>query len=150
MLRAARFRRIRMRNGSMLSDERIKFRNIIFDYARETYGTEPEYLWEKTPDTAVLRHSSNKKWYAAVLDVRRDKLGLKGDGVVDILDVKCDPMLIGSLIEKDGYCRAYHMNKEKWITIILDGTVPNEEIFGLIDLSYELTDVKRKKKRSDT
>ena len=37
------------------------------------------------------------------------------------------------------------MNKEKWITVILDGTVPSEEIFGLIDLSFELTDVKRKK-----
>lgn len=132
----------------MLSEERLKFRKIIFDYAFETYGTNPEYLWEKTPDAAVLRHTSNNKWYAVILDVHRNKLGLKGDGVVDILDVKCDPMMIGSLIEKNGYCKAYHMNKEKWITVILDGTVPNEEIFGLLDLSYELTDVKKKKPRN--
>ena len=129
----------------MLSEERMKFRRTVFDYAKETYGTEPEYLWEKFPESAVLRHDSNKKWYAAVLDVRRSKLGLEGDDVVDILDVKCEPMLIGSLVEKDGYFKAYHMNKEKWITVILDGTVPEEEIFGLIDLSYELTDIKRKR-----
>ena len=131
----------------MLSEERKKFRKVVFDYAKETYGTDPEYLWKKTPDSAVLRHRSNNKWYAAVLDVQRCKLGLQGDEVVDIIDVKCDPMLIGSLIQKDGYFRAYHMNKEKWLTIILDGTVPEKEIFGLIDLSYELTEVKKKEKR---
>ena len=125
----------------MLNKERKKFRKIVFDYAKKTYGSDPEYLWTKTPDSAVLRHSSNRKWYAVVLDVQKCRLGLEGDEVIDILDVKCEPMLIGSLIEKDGYFRAYHMNKEKWITIILDGTVPNEEIFGLIDLSYELTAV---------
>lgn len=133
----------------MLSEDRRKFRKIVFDYAKETYGTEPEYLWEKTPDSAILRHSSNNKWYAAVLDVQKFRLGLEGDEVVDILDVKCDPMLIGSLTEKNGYFKAYHMNKEKWITIILDGTVPDEEIFGLIDLSYELTDVKKKRRKAD-
>ena len=128
----------------MLSDERKKFRKAVFDYAKKTYGSDPEYLWEKTPDCAVLRHSSNRKWYAVILDVQRCKLGLESDEVVDILDVKCDPMLIGSLIQKNGYFKAYHMNKEKWITIILDGTVSDEEIFGLIDLSYELTDAKKK------
>lgn len=132
----------------MLSEERKKFRKVVFDYAKETYGTDPEYLWEKTPDSAVLRHKNNNKWYAAVLDVRKCKLGLQGDEIVDIIDVKCDPVLIGSLIEKDGYFRAYHMNKEKWLTIILDGTVPYEEIFGLIDLSYELTEVKKKEKKN--
>ncbi|MBP1917428.1 putative DNA-binding protein (MmcQ/YjbR family) [Lederbergia galactosidilyticus] len=31
------------------------------------------------------------------------------------------------------------MNKEHWISIVLDGSVPKEEIFHLIDLSYDLT-----------
>ena len=48
--------------------------------------------------------------------------------------------MVGALVQKDGFFRAYHMNKEKWISIVLDGTVPNEEIFALIDLSFELTD----------
>ena len=126
----------------MLSEQQREYRKIIFDYAYNTYGTKPEYLWEKTPDCAVLRHTSNQKWYAVILDVQKSRLGLEGEGIVDVLDLKCDPIMIGSLVEKNGYMRAYHMNKEKWITVILDGTVPSEEIFGLIDLSFELTDVK--------
>ena len=31
------------------------------------------------------------------------------------------------------------MNKEHWITILLDGTVSKEKICELIDISYELT-----------
>ena len=47
--------------------------------------------------------------------------------------------LIGSLRLKEGFFPAYHMNKEKWITIFLDGTVPKNEICDLLDLSYDLT-----------
>jgi len=32
----------------------------------------------------------------------------------------------------------YHMNKNHWNTIILDGTVPDKEIFSWIDHSYDL------------
>ena len=31
----------------------------IFEYVQKQYGTIPEYLWSKLPDSAVLRH---KKW----------------------------------------------------------------------------------------
>ena len=57
-------------------------------YAREQYGTEPEYLWESAPNTFVLRHRGNRKWYAVVMDVRRDRLGLPGEEIVYIMDVK--------------------------------------------------------------
>jgi len=33
---------------------------------------------------------------------------------------------------------AWHMNKRHWITIELDGSVPDEEIQGLIENSYRL------------
>jgi len=32
----------------------------------------------------------------------------------------------------------YHMNKKHWNTIILDGSIPDDEIFVLINDSYEL------------
>ncbi len=32
----------------------------------------------------------------------------------------------------------YHMNKEHWNTIILDGNLPDELIYKLIDDSYNL------------
>ncbi len=42
-------------------------REALLVYARETYGAEAEYLWSRFPNYAVLRHSSNRKWYAIVM-----------------------------------------------------------------------------------
>lgn len=41
----------------------------------------------------------------------------------------------------------YHMNKNKWITIRLDGSVPDDEIKNLIDLSYQLTADKKENRK---
>ena len=65
--------------------------------------------------------------------------GLAGNQIIDILNVKSDPLLIGSLRSKQGYFPAYHMNKEKWVSIALDGSVPDDEIKNLLDMSYKLT-----------
>lgn len=119
-------------------------RQQIFDWVSSQYGTEPEYLWAKYPGFAVLRNSSGK-WYGAVMNIAKNKLGLDGDEIIDILDVKCDPLLIGSLRMQNGYLPAYHMNKNSWITVILDGSVEYEQIKNLIDLSYELTMPKKRK-----
>ncbi len=119
-------------------------REEIFKYAKEKFGTNPEYLWLKSPKNAILRNNENSKWYAAVLYVQKRQLGLAGEEYIDILDVKCDPILIGSLLNNDGYLPGYHMNKTNWITLLLDGSVPKDDVFNLIDLSYELTANKKK------
>lgn len=112
-------------------------RQDVFAWAKETFGTEPDYPWDDW--NCVFRHKHNHKWYAVILEVNENKLGLSGDRVIDVLNVKCDSMLIGSLRQKRGFFPAYHMNKDKWISVALDGTVPSEEIKSLIELSYELT-----------
>lgn len=114
-------------------------RDDIFKYAKEKYGTKPDFPWKQYPTYAVLRHNSSDKWYSLVMNVEKEKLGLKGEGSVDILDLKAPPELIGSLRQNKGFLPAYHMNKEHWITILLDGSVAMEEIYSLIDTSYELT-----------
>lgn len=73
------------------------------------------------------------------MDVTEDKLGLSGDRLVDALLLKCDPILVGSLRGERGFLPAYHMNKEHWVTVLLDGSVEDGRIYGLIDLSYTLT-----------
>lgn len=118
----------------------------VFRYAAEQYGIEPEYPWARLPDHAVLRRQDNRKWFALLMPVGRDKLGLTGDGTVDVLNVKCDPLLTGALRREPGILPAYHMNKDKWISVLLDGAVPQEEIFHLIDLSYQLTGSAKRKK----
>ena len=121
-------------------------RDVILNYALSTYGTEPEYPWESSPDNAVLRNMMSGKWYAIIMRVKRQILGLDGDGFVDVMNVKCDPILVGSLRMKNGFLPAYHMNKDKWISILLDGSVTKEEIFPLIDESYNLVIPKAKKR----
>ena len=112
-------------------------RKELFEWAKETYGTEPDYPWNDW--NCVLRHKHNNKWYALIMEIEETKLGINSDKIVDVLNVKCDPLLIGSLRMKEGFYPAYHMNKDKWISILMDGTVPAKEIMELIELSYSLT-----------
>ena len=113
-------------------------RQRLFDYAKEKYGVEPDYPFSTAPTYPVLRHADTRKWFAIFMDVPRARLGLAGDGSVDVVNVKCDAMA-GALRRTPGILPAYHMNREKWVTVLLDGTVPAEEICPLLDLSYSLT-----------
>lgn len=66
------------------------YRDEILKYVNKKYGTAPEFLWARYPNYAVLRRADNKKWYGIILDVPRKRLGLDGDDIIDILNVKCD------------------------------------------------------------
>ena len=114
-------------------------------YARETYGTEAEHLFPETPETYILRHRENRKWYAVVMSVPRKKLGLTGEEPVFLLDVKCGPLLSGSYLGKPGVVPAWHMNKTHWLGLLLDGSASEETVRELLEISYRLTAGSRKK-----
>jgi predicted DNA-binding protein (MmcQ/YjbR family) len=114
-------------------------REEIFAYVKEKFDTEPDYPWFKYPDYAVLRHDGGGKWYGLIMHVPRMKLGLAGEGSAEIVELKCDPALNSFLRSQQGILPAYHMNKKHWMTIVLDSPFPKEEIYNLIDLSYDLT-----------
>lgn len=118
-------------------------RNKVFEYVKENYGTDPEYLWEKTPEYAVLRRGDNSKWYAAVMNIPKRYLGIDSDEITDIINVKCDKLMLGSLLTEEGFYPAWHMNKNCWITAMLDGTVSESMIFMLTDMSFKLAGKKR-------
>jgi len=115
-------------------------------YIAETYNIDPDFPWESNPTFAVYRHRSNRKWFALVMDIPRTKLGLHEGGDIDIVNLKCEPALIGSLRLEKGFFPAYHMSKDKWISVALDGSVDNEQLLFLLDMSFELTDANIKKK----
>ena len=46
----------------------------------------------------------------------------------------------------DSVLPAYHMNKDNWITVVLDGSIPDEEIMAMIAESYELISYSPSKK----
>lgn len=120
------------------SDSMCSLRNKVLRYAEDSYGCEPEYLWESDPDSGVLRHQINRKWFAVFMNISKSVFEL-GEGRIDIVDVKAKPDDIDRLILKNGFYRGYHMNKRHWLTIVLDGTIPFEEITTLLDRSYDLT-----------
>ncbi len=43
---------------------------------KKKYKAEPEFLWKRFPDYAVFRHQDNRKWFAIIMDVPAEKLGL--------------------------------------------------------------------------
>jgi len=118
----------------------------ILSYAQKTYNAVPDAPFRTAPTYLVLRHADTRKWYALIMDVPGERLGLSGSEYVDILNIKCDPMLSGSLRMNKGFLPAYHMHRDSWITILLDGTVLAKDIFPLLDMSYEIT--REKSKRS--
>lgn len=114
-------------------------RQKVLDYAKKTYGDEPDRPFSTAPTYEVLRHGGSRKWYALFMDIPARKLGLPSEDVVDIINLKCDPVLSGSLRDGVGIFPAYHMNRDSWITVLLDGTVALRDIEPLLDLSRELT-----------
>lgn len=108
-------------------------------YITRTYGAEGEYLWARYPNYAVFRHSENRKWFAVMMEIHKEKLGLPEGGMIEVLNLKCNPILIGSLRIEAGFFPAYHMSKTSWITVALDGSAEEEKIKWLLDLSYNLT-----------
>ena len=121
-------------------------REELESYILNHYSTEADYPWADTPHAAVFRHVANRKWFALLMEVPRDKLGLAGTEKLDIVNFKCDPILISSLRGETGIFPAYHMNKASWITVALDCSVPAETIELLLDVSYELTKPKPRRK----
>lgn len=119
-------------------------RKEIEEYINYTYGAIQEYPWNKFPNHTTFKHKNNKKWFAIIMQIPYRKLNIEKDGIVDIINVKNVPQMIGSLRKHSGIFPAYHMNKEHWITILLDKTVSKEDICKLIDISFELTDSKLK------
>lgn len=114
-------------------------REKIFSYVKAKYHTVEEQPWQKFPKYSVLRHQDNTKWYGIVMNVLPKNIGLVGDKEVDIIDLKCDPDLIHSMIDNIVFFPAYHMNKDHWISVLISQNVPEKTLFDLIDKSYELT-----------
>lgn len=123
-------------------------RKELKEYILNTFGVTPDTPFESSPTHEVFRHSANKKWFGLILDVKREKLGLCGEGFIDVVNLKCDKLMIGSVKMNKGVFSGYHMNKSSWISVALDGTADNELIKTLVGMSYELTMPKIKKRKA--
>lgn len=114
-------------------------RATLIEHIEATYGAQPEYLWKKNQNFAVFRHPHNEKWFAILMDIPKSKLGIPDDHLVDVLNVKLPPEYLGSVLQLEGVYPAYHMNKEHWVSLLLDGTIPDDEVTNFLDESHNLT-----------
>ena len=112
----------------------------IMALVQEKYGNQLEYLWEKSPDTAVLRHEENQKWYAILMRIPWDRLDKGRDGLVEAVNLKHDQ--VADLLSQNGIYPAFHMNKRYWISLPLDDTLTDEKVLELFERSWFLTSKK--------
>ncbi len=112
----------------------------ILTQVQEQYGNQLEYLWEKSPDTAVLRHEGNQKWYAVLMKISWDKLEKGREGLVEAVNLKHDQVV--DLLSQKGIYPAFHMNKRYWISVAFDDTLSDEMVLELIEKSWNLTSKK--------
>ncbi len=110
----------------------------LIAYVRDRYGDELEFLWEKFPKNAIWRRKDTHKWYGALLTVSKQKLGIPSDEQVEIIDLRLSPQVLARLIDHRRYYPGYHMNKQHWYTMLLDGSVPIQELCQRIDESHQL------------
>ena len=108
-------------------------------YLTDTYSATGENLFARYPSFQVFRHHGNNKWFAVIMDIPRKNLGLEGECEISVVNLKCDTRLIGSFREEPGIFPGWHMNKAHWLSVALDGSVEDEKVKFLVDMSYELT-----------
>lgn len=114
----------------------MRERKEVIEFCLGFNGTYEDYPFHDFNWT-VMRHKDNKKMFAAIYEHNGDIW----------VNVKCDPNLTYMWRSSfESVVPAYHMNKEHWNSIILDGSVPDEDIKLMISDSYELT-IKKSERR---
>ena len=116
----------------------------FLEYCFNTYSTSPDYPFDDLFETAVLRHTDNRKWYALVMRVSRRKFEFDSDEVIDVVNLKLPTEIFGSFGAADGVFPAYHMNKLHWISVLLPDA-PDDVVRFLVNVSFEATKAKKKK-----
>ena len=122
-----------------LADESGKISLEGIDYCNNKYGGNQVNPFKKHSDIFAMVNEKNK-WYALFLDVEYNKLNKNTDITtkVKILNVKYPADKILEIIDNKNIFPAYHMNKNHWISVVLDKNIKLETIKELIDISYSL------------
>ena len=125
-------------------------RSEFFTHVADFYGILPDYPFEEDFVTAVFRHGGNRKWFAIAMRIPTGKLGLAGEGNIDVVNLKVSPEMLPSLWQEAGVFPAYHMNKTHWVTVALDGTASDETVVFLTGVSFDLTARKLRRNKTKT
>lgn len=115
----------------------------VLRYVKERYNSTTVKPFKTNPDIKALVTTKNK-WYALFLDVEYSKLQKDSlvDSKVKIINLKHLSSEISTVINNRNVFPAYHMNKNHWISVVLDNNIDIEYVKELIELSYNLVNNK--------
>lgn len=125
-------------------------RQELLNHIADTYGITPDYPFEGDFTTAVCRHRDSRKWFAILMEIPKSRLGLGGEGTLNVVNLKISPEMLPSLLQERGVFPAYHMSKTHWVTVALDGAevcASDEMAEFLTEVSFTLTAKKAKKNK---
>ena len=113
--------------------------NRLADMIISRWNDACDHPFEKSRDSVVFRVPGSQRWYGLVMRVERNRIcGGDDSGLVEVLNLKAEDAEQEKLICETGIYPAYHMNKKKWISVLLDDTLRDERIFALIRKSRNL------------
>ena len=122
---------------------RKEFENLVY----ESFGILADYPFEDDLVTGVFRHTGTGKWFALAMNIPASRLGKEDFQKIDVVNLKCAPEVIDSLVGCEAVVyRAYHMNKNHWLTLSLS-ECDAETVSWLLEASYDLTKSKIIKNR---
>lgn len=125
--------------------------NRIAELIEQRYGERPDFPFSTAPDYGVFRYPQNRKWYGLLMNIRMHQLTASpptgDDPVVEVLNLKTEEL--EKLLAVPGIYPGYHMRNKSWISVILDGTVPDGLVMELVDKSraWAISKTAKKKKR---
>ncbi len=120
-------------------------RTELKKYIFKKYSVTGECPWSKYPEYEIFRHEDNRKWFAVFMRIPISKLGILENRQVNVINLKIDNDVLDLVWQEDGIFPAYHMNKDHWISVLLDGSVPDETVKTLLEASYNATSKKERK-----
>ena len=118
--------------------------NRLAAYLEAKYGEYPDDPFAKF-DGLVYRYPENGKWYAFCIYVPGWKLKkgtteepMKGvTELTEAITVKADTEEIPELLKHPAVYQGFGMDHKHWISVVTDGTLPDEKLFELAEKSRE-------------
>ena len=109
----------------------------LLETVRSQWGEELEFLWEDSPESAVLRRADTGKWYAVMMRLPKRKFGLADDSISEFILLRIPNEKRDTTLADRRFLSAFHMNKRTWFAIQLDGHMKITEILHLVECSRD-------------